>query len=231
MDLNKLNIEDEITLEDGTFYLNIDKVVNIKINVLENTRCKLFIVGINDYNLDIKVLNNSEFTINSLNKDNSVNVKIDLMEKAKIVYNHSVSAYNNSVNKFVINHLENSSTSILNNNGINRHKNRLYFEIDGVIKKELKNINCNQSSKIINFDKGDSKIIPNLIIDSNDIVIKRTILSLSKRIKLTILYAPKLMTKDTGIVITNDIPNIDIHFEGLAPCSIKTYDFMTSCII
>ena len=170
MKVNKLNIEDEITLDNGTFYLNIDKECHIKINVLENIKCKLFIVGFKDYLLNIKVLNNAEIMVNSLNKDNNVNINIELMEKAKIIYNHSVSAYNNSINKFILNHLENDSTSILNNNGINRNYHKLYFEIDGIIKKNLKNINCNQSSKIINFDKGDSKIVPNLIIDSNDII-------------------------------------------------------------
>ena len=31
------------------------------------------------------------------------------------------------------------------------------------------NIECSQNSKIININNGNSKIIPNLIIDSNDI--------------------------------------------------------------
>lgn len=165
---NKLNIEKDITLENEEFYLNIDKESSIKINVLGN--CKLIIIGYKDYKLDINILKDACLNVESLNKDNNVNINVNLMEKAKIIYNHSVSAYNNSINKFTLNHLENGSFSILNNNGINRSYNKLYFEIDGVIKKDLKDINCNQSSKIINFDKGDSKIIPNLIIDSNDIV-------------------------------------------------------------
>ena len=46
----------------------------------------------------------------------------------------------------------------------------MFFNIDGIVKKNLSNIICNQSSKIINFNLGESKIIPNLIIDSNDII-------------------------------------------------------------
>jgi Fe-S cluster assembly scaffold protein SufB len=48
--------------------------------------------------------------------------------------------------------------------------NKLFFNINGIVPKNLHNITCNQSSKIINFKDGNSKIIPNLIIDSNDII-------------------------------------------------------------
>ena len=66
--------------------------------------------------------------------------------------------------------MESDSKSIINNNGINRGDNKLFFNISGIIPKNLSNINCNQNSKILNFSNGNSKIIPNLIIDSNDII-------------------------------------------------------------
>ena len=66
--------------------------------------------------------------------------------------------------------MSNETESYVNNNGVNVDKNKLYFTIDGIIKEKLNNITCNQNSKIINFSEGDSKIIPNLIIDSNDII-------------------------------------------------------------
>ena len=46
----------------------------------------------------------------------------------------------------------------------------MFFTINGCVPKKLTNIICNQKSKIINYNLGNSKIIPNLIIDSNDII-------------------------------------------------------------
>ena len=152
--------------------LSLEIESNTKLDVLvkENVSSKLIIISDSDYELNIKLENNSNLIVNSLNKDNSVNTNISLLENSNITYNHSVLANKDSINNIKVTHLNSSSNSIVNNNGINRNNNKLFFTIDGVIPKDLKNIICNQSSKIINFNKGNSKIIPNLIIDSNDII-------------------------------------------------------------
>ena len=169
---NKIEIDNlNIVLKDNNpYYINITN--NVKINVIVNSMVSatLIILGNNNYDLNITLLDKAKLQVNSLNKDNNVNVLINLNEESNITYNHSVLSQNNSENKFQINHLKNNSSSLLNNNGINANNGKLYFTIDGVIPKNLVNISCNQSSKIINFNKGDSKIIPNLIIDSNDII-------------------------------------------------------------
>ena len=151
-------------------HLIVDKISDYKIIVNKNVENKLVIIGTNNYQLDITLKENSKLIINSLNKDNSVNININLDKNSSITYNHSVLARIDSINSFTINHHDNDTTSILNNNGINLENNKLFFNIDGVIPKDRCNINCNQSSKILNFKNGNSKIIPNLIIDSNDIV-------------------------------------------------------------
>ena len=161
---------DKKILVSNPMYLEIIGSVKLEINVKENINTKLVIIGNKNYDIKINIDNNSSLTVNSINKDNSVNVCINLNSKSSITYNHSVVSNINSINNFTINHLKNDSVSYLNNNGVNMNTNKLFITIDGVVNKSLKNIVCNQSSKIINIGMGDSKIIPNLIIDSNDII-------------------------------------------------------------
>ena len=166
---NKIDIDKEIELF-SPLYLEIEKNIRLDIKVKENVNTKLVIIGNNDYEINIDLADNATLLVNSLNKNNSVNVNINLLNKSDITYNHSVVSDIDSLNNFTINHLTSDSVSNLNNNGINLSDNKLFFTIDGIIQKKLTNIICNQSSKIINFKLGNSKIIPNLIIDSNDII-------------------------------------------------------------
>ena len=166
---NKINVDSKIILS-KPLYLEIENYVKLNIKVKENTNTKLVIISSSDYEINIDLDKNTSLIVNSLNKDNSVNVKINLLSKAMVIYNHSLTSKIDSINNFIVNHLENDSISNLNNNGINLSNNKLFFNIDGVINKKLTGITCNQNSKIINFLNGNSKIIPNLIIDSNDII-------------------------------------------------------------
>ena len=169
MHWNKIKIDKEILLI-NPMYLEIEDNVKINIKVTENVSTKLVIIGNSNYDINIDLSNNASLLVNSLNKDNSVNVKVNLSNKSSITYNHSVVSNIDSLNTFVINHLNSDSISNLVNNGVNIGDNKLFFNIDGIVKKNLKNITCNQSSKVINYKYGNSKIIPNLIIDSNDII-------------------------------------------------------------
>lgn len=169
---NKIHVDNlKITLQDNDpYYLEIDKNVKIDVQVLENVSSKLVIIGHNNYEINIHLLKNSFLIVNSLNRDSNANIKIYLKENSNIIFNYSVLSIKDSINNYEVIHEENNSTSVINNNGINMENNKLFFNIDGIIKKELKNISCSQNSKIINFKDGDSKIIPNLIVDSNDIM-------------------------------------------------------------
>ena len=172
MEKNKINVDSfKTTLTDNnSLFLEIDSNTKLDITVMEGVNSKLIIVGNSNYDISVKLERESSLTVNSLNKDNSVNVVVTLLENSNINYNHSTLSNIDSINNFRINHESNSSVSNINNNGINRNDNKLFFNIDGVIPKNLKEIVCNQNSKIINFNNGNSKIIPNLIIDSNDII-------------------------------------------------------------
>ena len=150
--------------------LEIGCNTKIDITVLKNIHSKLLIIGNNNYDINIKLEKESGLIVKSLNRDNSVNVDISLNEDSSISYSHAVLANTDSINTFNVNHLGNLSNSYIINSGINRNDNKLFFTINGTVPKDLKEIMCNQDSKIINFKNGNSKILPNLIIDTNDIM-------------------------------------------------------------
>ena len=166
---NKINVDKKIVLT-NPMYLEINNKVKLEINVNKNISTKLVIIGNSDYDINVNLDKEASLLINSLNKDNSVNIIVNLLSKSSVTYNHSIVSNSDSLNSITINHLENDSISNINNYGVNVSENKLFFTIDGVVNKNLNNITCNQSSKIINFKDGNSKIIPNLIIDSNDII-------------------------------------------------------------
>ena len=172
MQKNKITVDSfNITFNNNDpLYLEIECITKINITVKNNISSKLIIVSNYNYDINIVLEDNSTLIVNSLNKDNSVNTNVTLFENSNINYNHSTLANVDSINNFKVNHQSNSSVSNINNNGINQNDNKLFFNIDGVIPQNLHNIICNQNSKIINFNNGNSKIIPNLIIDSNDII-------------------------------------------------------------
>ena len=166
---NKINVDKKIVLT-NPMYLEINNKVKLDINVNKNISTKLVIIGNSDYDINVNLDKEASLLINSLNKDNSVNIIVNLLSKSSVTYNHSIVSNSDSLNSITINHLENDSISNINNYGVNVSENKLFFTIDGVVNKNLNNITCNQSSKIINFKDGNSKIIPNLIIDSSDII-------------------------------------------------------------
>lgn len=168
---NKIKKKNEsIILNNNPYYLKILEEVKLDIIVNENISSKLVIIANSNYDINIKLNKGANLTINSLNKDNNTNIYICLNEKANITYHHSSLAKENSINNINILHQANDSVSNINNNGININNGKLFFTINGIISKDLNNIICNQKSKIINYHLGNSKIIPNLIIDSNDII-------------------------------------------------------------
>lgn len=153
------------------YFLEIKESKKFTINVEKNIDAKLVIYcSCIDYDLEINLDNNSHLIINSLNNNVSNNTVINLLDNSTVEYNYSIVCENDSLNKVIVNHLCKNSKSIICNNGINLSNNKLFFEIDGVIGKSINNCETSQYNKIINFKNGNSKIIPNLIIDNNDVV-------------------------------------------------------------
>lgn len=173
MILNKIVLDNNIIniSSNEDYYLEINKNIDVIININKNVMARIIIISLNcSYRLIYNLYENANVTINSLNNNTVSDISINLINNnASIKYNHSILSSNNSINNFNINHLFNNTNSIININGINLNNNVLKFNINGIINKKLSNINCIEKSKIINFKNGNSTIIPNLIIDSNNV--------------------------------------------------------------
>lgn len=151
--------------------LEIDCDTKLDITVKENIHeCSLLIIGNKNYDINIKIEKDASLTVSSLNRNNSVNLNASLDKDGALFYCHSVLADKDSINSFNIDHLDDSSNSYVINSGINRGDNKLFFTVNGKVPKNLHDIMCHQESMIINFKNGNSKIIPNLLIDSNDVM-------------------------------------------------------------
>ena len=166
--MNKLEVGKDIILNNDINLLEVSSEIHLNFEI--NNDNKLVIIG-NDCNIYLNFVfnNDSSLIINCIGKNVSLNIKASLFENDKLICNYGVLSNNDSINNYEIYHIGNNSISEINNGGINLENNKLYFNIDGKVYGKLNDINCVQNSKIINYGNGDSKIIPNLIIDSNDI--------------------------------------------------------------
>ena len=172
--MNKLEIVDkekDIDLLNDNFLLEVDGEEKfVGFNVKGNN--KLVVVGNNCYlhlYFIFDINNENSIIVNCIGKNVTLAVKASLFENSKFIFNYGVLANIDSTNDYEISHIGDNSISEINNGGINLGNNKLYFKIDGRVYKANKNIECRQNNKIINYKNGDSKIIPNLIIDTNDI--------------------------------------------------------------
>ena len=149
--------------------LENDSIINIK--TLENISSTInFLVKNSNINIIIELSNNSNLVINELGVNSSINVDVNIQDSSNLEYNLSILSKVDSINNIKILSSGNSSNCLFFTNGVNLSNNKLFFIIDGIIKKDCKDIYLEENSKIINIMNGNSKIIPNLIVDSKDIV-------------------------------------------------------------
>ena len=86
-----------------------------------------------------------------------------------VKYTTSIINYEDNIYKQTINHKNDDTISIIKNNCINILDNEFKFVIDGIIEKDAERVDLKQDNKIINLRNGKSNILPNLIVDNNDI--------------------------------------------------------------
>lgn len=171
--MNKIKIDNDNIIIDNNdeYFWDITKDSKVNIEVNKNISSKLVIINNeHDVDLEINLYSNAHLIINSLNKNANYNIRINLLEEnSDITYNHSMISSVGAITNYKINHLANNTNSLINNNGVNLENNKLYFNVDGIVNRDSKMVNINQKNRIINIKNGDSKIIPNFIIDNNDI--------------------------------------------------------------
>lgn len=174
--MNKICIDTRIfnlNIENDNIYEidNIDNNVDITINVFSNTSSVInFLIKNSNINITINLLENSNLIINQLGINSSININSNLESYSNLKYIDSILTDIDSINNIKIINKGNFSKCVFLTNGINLSNNKFYFIIDGIINKNCHDVYLEENSKIINILDGNSKIIPNLLIDSKDIV-------------------------------------------------------------
>lgn len=176
--MNKLlvNSEEEINNlvieEDTELVFNFkDTSRDIYIVVEDNICLNIVDISFNTSNkINITLKNDSRVIYNkfSINSGDYIYTLLD-GEYSNVVINNSVVNNDDTKMKFVIEHNNTNTSSNLSNHGVNNSSGALYFNVDSKINLSASLACAHQENKIINLVKGDSKILPNLLVDNYDV--------------------------------------------------------------
>lgn len=176
--MNKLlvNSEEEINNlvieEDTELVFNFkDTSRDIYIVVEDNICLNIVDISFNTSNkINITLKDDSRVIYNklSINSGDYIYTLLD-GEYSNVVINNSVVNNDDTKMKFVIEHNNTNTSSNLSNHGVNNSSGTLYFNVDSKINRSASLACADQENKIINLVKGDSKILPNLLVDNYDV--------------------------------------------------------------
>ena len=166
-DLDNIVIDEDtelfIELEGKSKNINVIVEKDVYLSILElNTNTK------NEINISLK--ENSRLIYNKASRDIDDRVLINLDgEGANVTLNSSVVNSDISSCLFEVRHNANNTISLFSNHGINISDKELTFKIDAYVPVGSKMCKTSQQNKIINTNCGKSIILPNLIIDTDDV--------------------------------------------------------------
>ncbi len=166
-EINNLVIEEDTEL---VFNFN-DTSRDIYIVVEDNICLNIVDISFNTSNkINITLKNDSRVIYNkfSINSGDYIYTLLD-GEYSNVVINNSVVNNDDTKMKFVIEHNNTNTSSNLSNHGVNNSSGTLYFNVDSKINRSASLACANQENKIINLVTGDSKILPNLLVDNYDV--------------------------------------------------------------
>lgn len=166
-EINNLVIEEDTEL---VFNFN-DTSRDIYILVEDNICLNIVDISFNTSNkINITLKNDSRVIYNkfSINSGDYIYTLLD-GEYSNVVINNSVVNNDDTKMKFVIEHNNTNTSSNLSNHGVNNSSGTLYFNVDSKINRSASLACADQENKIINLVKGDSKILPNLLVDNYDV--------------------------------------------------------------
>ena len=148
---------------------NTSKEINI--HVISGTLLKGFIKTKKTKNkINYYIDDNCEVIINKLAIDTSDEITIDIKDvNSKIKYCSSIINYEDNKYTQKINHISSDTKSRIVNHCINLVDKEFKFIVDGIINRDSVRVDFKQDNKIINLKNGKSSILPNLIVDNNDI--------------------------------------------------------------
>jgi hypothetical protein len=164
---------DEVVVDsDMIIVIELEEVErNLTINVMPNTCLRVFDCGDRTTNnITYNIGNNCNVIVNKLSKDSNDKVTININDRDSVVDIHnSIINYGNNSYTVTLNHNKEHSTSKVINHAINVSDNEFKFIVDGVINREAVDTKLRQDNKIVNLNKGKSFILPNLIVDNDEI--------------------------------------------------------------
>ena len=176
--MNKLIIDNNIETTDIVVDIDTDMLVdltdsnkNINIHIAKGVCFKGFVkTNKTSNNINYLIDEDCDVKINKLSIDCSDNVTIKMNDiNSRVKYTTSVINYsdNNYVQKVI--HNSSNTKSVITNHCINIDNNEFKFIVDGICEKNLEGISFKQDNRIINLKDGKSNILPNLIVDTNEV--------------------------------------------------------------
>ena len=176
--MNKLIINNNIETTDIVVDTDTDMLVdltdsnkNINIHIAKGVCFKGFIkTNKTSNNINYLIDEDCDVKINKLSIDCSDNITIKMNDiNSRVKYTTSVINYsdNNYVQKVI--HNSSNTKSVITNHCINVDNNEFKFIVDGICEKNLEGISFKQDNRIINLKDGKSNILPNLIVDTNEV--------------------------------------------------------------
>ncbi len=173
--MNKICIEtSEFDLKitsNEDYFLEIKKALTLKVSVCKNVQSKIiFLSKDSSIDLDIELLEFASLDIQGLGINTTLTCNTKENENSNLKSVISIASYKDSCNKININMASSNSNCNFFLNGVNLENNKLYFTVNGIINKNLENVLLEENTCIINRKDGDSKIIPNLLVDSDSTV-------------------------------------------------------------
>lgn len=174
--MNKIIIDTrvfDLTIKEDCVYEidNLNNNSDISINILENVKATInLLIKTSQVNITIKLHENSNLVVNQLGINSSININSYLSSLSNLRYVDSILSSVDSINNIEIVQRGESSKCVFFANGINLSNNKFFFTINGIIEKNSLNVYLEENSKIINIMNGNSKIIPNLLVDNKDVV-------------------------------------------------------------
>ncbi|MGN1001034.1 MAG: SufD family Fe-S cluster assembly protein [Bacilli bacterium] len=166
-DINTLVIEEdtqlEINFEDVQKDIHILVEDSVLLNIIEiskNTK--------NKFSLELG--NESRVIYNKFSVDCNDYIYVLLDGKySSIKLNNSAVNNSDSSIKFLIEHNNTNTDSYLSNHGINNSTGNMSFIVDSKVNPSAMKSTIKQESKITNIKSGKSSILPNLIVDLDDV--------------------------------------------------------------
>jgi len=176
--MNKIEVGQEMNLNikqiEGFDIIYLNQLEKIDYFIKKNEERKILLFGKNKNHITCHLEENSSLLMIyvSKNSNDKVNIYLDGKNSNVSFYYRTINEFNELNQEFNINvyHNNDNTISSLQNHGVNLQNGSMKFYVNGIVDKNLKDVVCNQVNQIVEMENGSSIIIPNLLIDTNEVI-------------------------------------------------------------